>query len=432
NALNCTLPAILEFPNLMRRKSIGWAITTFLLTMYLFVGLAIVCDNYLVPAMERLCFCRIIFDFFNYLKNISISNNSIIAALRMTYDVAGATFLAGATSAPELFINFIGTFVTHGDIGIGTIVGSSVFNVLVIAAICGILTPPSQLDWWPVTRDCIWYIVAIAILTATLWDSLVLWYESMVLLIIYVFYLLFLILDRRIQGCIRKRRIESELMDEDPMEREEEPLKSFRDNVCGTPEPDSNCCEWIWWAFKYPFNLIFALTIPSVRGIYFLSMLMAVIWISIISYMLSWFLTIVGYNLGVPDSIMGLTVLAAGTSVPEVASSYIVSKKGYGSMAICNAIGSNTIDILICLGVPWFLKNMIYMDFVYIDSTAITFTTGMLLFTVFIVYSTFLCTRFVMGKPLGWICLIAYILFLAGACTMEIVLNDTVYCDIEE
>lgn len=59
--LNCTLPAILEFPNLMRRKSVGWTITVFLLTVYLFVGLAIVCDNYLVPAMERLCFCTIYF-----------------------------------------------------------------------------------------------------------------------------------------------------------------------------------------------------------------------------------------------------------------------------------------------------------------------------------------------------------------------------------
>lgn len=101
-------------------------------------------------------------------------------------------------------------------------------------------------------------------------------------------------------------------------------------------------------------------------------------------------------------------------------------------MAICNAIGSNTIDILICLGVPWFLKNLISMDHVYIDSTAIMFTTGMLFCTVFVIYSTFLCTRFVMGKPLGWICLIAYILFLAVACTLEVVLNDNIYCDMRE
>ncbi|XP_070074876.1 sodium/potassium/calcium exchanger 4 isoform X4 [Drosophila takahashii] len=150
--LNCTLPAILEFPNFMRQKSWVATVMCFFLSMYLFIVLAIVCDEYLVPAMERLCY-----------------------TLRMTYDVAGATFLAAATSAPELFVAFVGTFITHGDIGVGTIVGSSVFNILVIAAVCGILTPPSKLDWWPISRDTIWYLVAIASLTIVLWDSLVKW-----------------------------------------------------------------------------------------------------------------------------------------------------------------------------------------------------------------------------------------------------------------
>lgn len=61
-----------------------------------------------------------------------------ITALNMTNDVAGATFMAAATSAPELFVNVIGTFITEGDIGVGTIVGSAVFNILAVAACCGI------------------------------------------------------------------------------------------------------------------------------------------------------------------------------------------------------------------------------------------------------------------------------------------------------
>lgn len=56
----------------------------------------------------------------------------------MSADVAGATFMAAATSAPELFVNVIGTFITEGDIGVGTIVGSAVFNILAVAACCGI------------------------------------------------------------------------------------------------------------------------------------------------------------------------------------------------------------------------------------------------------------------------------------------------------
>lgn len=83
----------------------------------------------------------------------------------------------------------------------------------------------------------------------------------------------------------------------------------------------------------------------------------------------------------IPDSVMGITFLAAGTSVPEAVSSVIVAKQGkkyeyiiiaitcicywffiinlftgHGSMGISNSIGSNTFDILLCLGLPWLIK----------------------------------------------------------------------------
>lgn len=56
----------------------------------------------------------------------------------MQEDVVGATFMAAATSSPELFINCIGTFVTQGDLGVGTVVGSAVFNILAVPACCGL------------------------------------------------------------------------------------------------------------------------------------------------------------------------------------------------------------------------------------------------------------------------------------------------------
>lgn len=61
-----------------------------------------------------------------------------ISGLHMKEDIAGATFMATASSSPELFINCVGTFVTEGDIGLGTIVGSAVFNVLAVTACCGL------------------------------------------------------------------------------------------------------------------------------------------------------------------------------------------------------------------------------------------------------------------------------------------------------
>lgn len=66
--------------------------------------------------------------------------SSNCAALHMKEDVAGATFMATASSSPELFINCIGTFVTEGDLGVGTIVGSAVFNVLAVPACCGLFS----------------------------------------------------------------------------------------------------------------------------------------------------------------------------------------------------------------------------------------------------------------------------------------------------
>ena len=51
--------------------------------------------------------------------------------------------------------------------------------------------------------------------------------------------------------------------------------------------------------------------------------------------------------------------MAAGVSVPDALSSLAVVKEGYGDMAVSNAVGSNVFDILICLGLPWFIQTAI-------------------------------------------------------------------------
>jgi Ca2+/Na+ antiporter len=74
----------------------------------MFFFLAIVCDEYFVPALEV-----------------------VADSLEISEDVAGATLMAAGGSAPEFFTSFIGTF-QESDIGFGTIVGSAVFNVLFV------------------------------------------------------------------------------------------------------------------------------------------------------------------------------------------------------------------------------------------------------------------------------------------------------------
>lgn len=56
---------------------------------------------------------------------------------------------------------------------------------------------------------------------------------------------------------------------------------------------------------------------------------------------------------------MGMTFLAAGTSLPEAVSSVIMTAQGHGSMGISNSIGSNIFDILLCLGLPWMIKTLL-------------------------------------------------------------------------
>ncbi|KAK7815794.1 hypothetical protein U0070_025254 [Myodes glareolus] len=83
--------------------------------MYMFYALAIVCDDFFVPSLEKIC-----------------------ERLHLSEDVAGATFMAAGSSAPELFTSVIGVFITKGDVGVGTIVGSAVFNILCIIGVCGL------------------------------------------------------------------------------------------------------------------------------------------------------------------------------------------------------------------------------------------------------------------------------------------------------
>ena len=103
--------------------------------IYMFVALAIVCDEFFVPSLDV-----------------------IIEKFGISEDVAGATFMAAGGSAPELFTSIIGVFVAFSDVGIGTIVGSAVFNILFVIGMCALFSKTVlHLTWWPLFRDCTFY-----------------------------------------------------------------------------------------------------------------------------------------------------------------------------------------------------------------------------------------------------------------------------------
>ncbi len=77
-----------------------------------------------------------------------------------------------------------------------------------------------------------------------------------------------------------------------------------------------------------------------------------------LAYLLVWLVVIVGYTLNIRDSIMGLTVLAFGSSIEEIFSAIVMTRRGHPEMAIAGSIGSNVFDILMGLGIPWLFRNI--------------------------------------------------------------------------
>lgn len=77
-----------------------------------------------------------------------------------------------------------------------------------------------------------------------------------------------------------------------------------------------------------------------------------------LAYLLVWLAVIVGATFKIRDSIMGLTVLAFGSSTEEMFSAIVMTRRGHPEMAIAGSIGSNVFDILMGLGIPWLFRNL--------------------------------------------------------------------------
>ncbi|CAG5008159.1 unnamed protein product [Parnassius apollo] len=442
---NCTPPAILEFPSdgltRAQRKS-GLIIIHCVLAVYCFLLLGTVCEQYFVLAIEIIC-----------------------ERLDMESDVAGATFMAAASSSPELFINCVGTFVTEGDLGVGAIVGSAVFNVLAVPACCALVAARTvELDWWSVSRDCLMYAVAVVALILTLLDNVIHWHEALLLVLMYTLYILAMVFNGRLgsfvrSGCcyINKPKEFTEITPLLAQEKCNQMDLSHKVTQSGNHYNDleqgfilnkrsstdsetslSSLLSWpgekastarkALWVAALPISLILWVTIPDCRhrpSFYPLTFMMCVAWIGGVSYLVAWIITILGDTLNVPDSITGLTILAAGTSLPEAVSSVLVTNQGHGTMGISNSIGSNTFDILLCLGLPWLIKTLFYPstpgnNWIKINSSGLSYSAISLLSTLFTLYGSLALNKFRLDWKIGVTCALVYAGFLVMAALIEL------------
>ncbi|XP_047219617.1 sodium/potassium/calcium exchanger 5 [Girardinichthys multiradiatus] len=438
NETECIAPQASEFPEgffTVRERKDGGLVIYFMLIFYMLLAVSIVCDDYFLPSLEL-----------------------ISERLGLSQDVAGATFMAAGSSAPELVTAFLGVFVTKGDIGISTIVGSAVYNLLGICAACGLLASMAGcLTCWPLFRDCLAYGISVAAVIGIISDNKVFWYEAACLLLVYGVYIVVLCFDLRIsEFVLRKLSPCCTCLDPASAEKHEtQPLMGwnidtglrvggrsrtdsgiFQDDsgyshlslslhglneiteeqksVFAVPESD---LKRILWVLSLPLITLLFITIPDCRRRFWkqwfmITFLMSAVWISAFTYVLVWMVIVVGETLSIPDTVMGLTLLAAGTSIPDTVASVMVAREGKADMAMSNIVGSNVFDML-CLGLPWFIRTAFVETNtpVEVNSTGLIFVSSTLLLSIVFLFVAVHINRWRLDWKLGIICLFCYIVF---------------------
>lgn len=119
---------------------------------------------------------------------------------------------------------------------------------------------------------------------------------------------------------------------------------------------------FVLWCLSLPIYSILYYGIPKpTERMFLMTFGLSLVWIAVFSYVLVYCVEVLGGVLlgGVIDNyiiVMGFTLLAAGTSIPDLVSSMAVARAGEGDMAVSSSIGSNIFDILVGLPIPWIIK----------------------------------------------------------------------------
>jgi K+-dependent Na+/Ca+ exchanger-like protein len=170
----------------LKEGKVGYIVIYIFGMVYMFVALAIICDEFFVASLE--CFTE---------------------EFEITPDVAGATFMAAGGSMPELFTSFVSTMRGKTEVGLATIVGSAVFNVLFVIAVCAVASKePLELTWWPLARDSFFYIIALLtvfLFFGTISEGRIHFYEALILFAEYLLYCTFMKFNSRIQSFVMAR-----------------------------------------------------------------------------------------------------------------------------------------------------------------------------------------------------------------------------------
>jgi K+-dependent Na+/Ca+ exchanger-like protein len=192
------------------------------------------------------------------------------------------------------------------------------------------------------------------------------------------------------------------------------------------PPSEGGIRSWVWYIISLPLVLVLTITIPDVQrpgnGKWcVISFFLSIAWIGGFSYFMVEWAEIVGGTFGIPAELMGLTVLAAGTSVPDLLSSVIVARRGQGDMAVSSSIGSNIFDILVGLPVPWILYSAVNKGQpVEIGAEGLLRSLLILIGMLVLVIGSVHFQGWKLTKVLGGIMFLFYIAFLTQAIVLAL------------
>ena len=221
--------------------------------------------------------------------------------------VVGLTVVAFGTSAPEMAVSVGAVLSGQTDIAIGNVVGSNIFNVLFILGLSALIVP-LVVNVQLIRQEVPIMIGASLLLLVLVQDGRIGVLDGILLFVLLLAYTVFLVVQSRTAGL----EVQQEFADDLPV------------STPGT------------WDSRVPVQL--ALIVVGLAGLVLGS---------------DWLVTAAvsfAKELGVSDLVIGLPIVAAGTSLPEVAASIAAALKGERDMAVGNIIGSNTFNILGCLG----------------------------------------------------------------------------------
>ena len=299
--------------------------------------------------------------------------------------------MAVGSSAPELSIALIALIKPgdHGDVGVGTIVGSAMFNVLVITG-ASALARPVKVVFATVTRDVIAYVLSLGLLLWAFRDSRIDLYEAATFLVFYGAYIGVL--------AMWSKYFKHE---DDPIVALEATVENERGNegVVGMQ------------LVSRVVGQVYHLLIGDPRSQFVRAFIVSIVLISALSWILVESGIAFATALGVPPVIVALTILAGGTSVPDMISSIVVARQGRGEMAVANAVGSNVFDILVGLGLPWTIMILAGRGTIGVGTEGLLSSTYLLLGSVMVLY-VFMLTKRNLSRIEGLLLIGGYIAFV--------------------